>query len=198
MAKQFIVAIGREFGSGGHEIGELLAKKLGINFYDRNLLDKIGDEKHVDIEQFKQYDEKVKNPFLSRSVRGFSNSIEENLAQMQFDFIKEKADSGESFVIVGRCAGHVLRNRPELITIFVLANREDKVNRIQNKYNLSKKEAEKKIDRHDTNRKKYHNNYSSIKWGDSRGYDLCINSSCLGIESTIDTLYDYVMKRVAD
>ena len=91
MGKQFIVAIGREFGSGGHEIGEILAKRLGVKFYDRNLLDHMGDEKNLnDIEELKKYDEKAKKPLLTRRVRGHSSSLEENLAQMQFDFIKEK------------------------------------------------------------------------------------------------------------
>ena len=143
MGKQFIVAIGREFGSGGHEIGEILAKRLGVKFYDRNLLDHMGDEKELnDIEELKKYDEKAKKPFLTRRVRGHSSSLEENLAQMQFDFIKEKADSGESFLIVGRCAEAVLRRRPELISIFVIADEHAKLKRIEEKYDLTASQAE--------------------------------------------------------
>ena len=136
MDKQFIVAIGREFGSGGHEIGKQLAAKLGVNFYDRNLLDHMWDGLDIDADEFEKYDEKSKTPFLTRRVRGHSSSLEENLAQMQFDFIKEKADSGESFLIVGRCAEAVLRRRSELISIFVIADEHAKLKRIEEKYDL--------------------------------------------------------------
>ena len=197
MGKQFIVAIGREFGSGGHEIGEILAKRLGVKFYDRNLLDHMGDEKELnDIEELKKYDEKAKKPLLTRRVRGHSSSLEENLAQMQFDFIKEKADSGESFLIVGRCAEAVLRRRPELISIFVIADEHAKLKRIEKKYDLTASQAENKMIRHDFNRKKYHNSHSKYKWGDSRGYDICINSTRLGIEKTADALYEYIQERI--
>ena len=94
MDKQFIVAIGREFGSGGHEIGKQLAAKLGVNFYDRNLLDHMWDGLDIDADEFEKYDEKSKTPFLTRRVRGHSSSIEDNLAHLQFEFIKEKANSG--------------------------------------------------------------------------------------------------------
>ena len=169
MGKQFIVAIGREFGSGGHEIGEILAKRLGVKFYDRNLLDHMGDEKEFnDIEELKKYDERAKRTFLTRTVRGHSSSLEENLAQMQFDFIREKAESGESFLIVGRCAESVLRDRPELISIFVMADEKAKLERIEEKFDLNASQAESKMIRHDYNRRKYHNSHSKFKWGDSR------------------------------
>ncbi|MEE1304284.1 MAG: cytidylate kinase-like family protein [Agathobacter sp.] len=198
MDKQFIVAIGREFGSGGHEIGKQLAAKLGVNFYDRNLLDHMWDGLDIDADEFEKYDEKSKTPFLTRRVRGHSSSIEDNLAHLQFEFIKEKANSGESFVIVGRCAEAVLRNHPGLISVFIMADEPFKLKRIEEKFDLSPRKAENKMVRHDYNRKKYHNTYSQFKWGDSRGYDICMNSARLDIEGTVESLYRYVQDRRAN
>ena len=198
MDKQFIVAIGREFGSGGHEIGKQLAAKLGVNFYDRNLLDHMWDGLDIDADEFEKYDEKSKTPFLTRRVRGHSSSIEDNLAHLQFEVIKEKASSGESFVIVGRCAEAVLRNHPGLISVFIMADEPFKLKRIEEKFDLSPRKAENKMIRHDYNRKKYHNTYSQYKWGDSRGYDICMNSARLDIEGTVESLYRYVQDRRAN
>ena len=104
MEKQVIISISREFGSGGHEIAEQIAKNLGFHFYDRSMLDDLAREKNLQIEDLEKYDEKPRNPFISRRVGGHTNSMEEIVAEMQFDYLREKADSGESFVIVGRCA----------------------------------------------------------------------------------------------
>ena len=91
MGEQLIISIGREYGSGGHAIAEILAKRFELPMYDRNLLDHIAEEKGVDVNVLNKYDEKANNVFLSRRVRGFSNSPEEAIAEMQFNFIKDKA-----------------------------------------------------------------------------------------------------------
>ena len=152
----------------------------------------------IDADEFEKYDEKSKTPFLTRRVRGHSSSIEDNLAHLQFEFIKEKANSGESFVIVGRCAEAVLRNHPGLISVFIMADEPFKLKRIEEKFDLSPRKAENKMIRHDYNRKKYHNTYSQYKWGDSRGYDICMNSARLDIEGTVESLYRYVQDRRAN
>ena len=193
--EQIIIAIGREFGSGGHEIAEKVAKKLDLKLYDRNLLDHMADDKNLDADELKKYEEKPKNPFLSRRVRGYSNSMEENLAQMQFEYIREKGESGESFVIVGRCAEEVLRGNPNLISIYILADEADKVKRVEKKYELDEAFAKKKMLRHDYTRKLYHNTHSSVKWGHAGGYDLCINSSRLGIDGTVEEILNYIELR---
>lgn len=194
--RQVIISISREFGSGGHEIAERLSKIFDLPFYDRNLLDEIAGEKKVKVENLQRYDEAPKNHIFSRTVRGHSSSPEINIAEMQFDWIKKKAQSGESFVIVGRCSETVLKGHEGLITIFVLGNMEAKIERIMERYDLNRKDAISKINRHDKNRQAYHNHHSDMKWGDSRNYDLCINSSSLGEEQTINILEDYVRKRM--
>ena len=198
MGKQFIIAIGREYGSGGHEIAEMIAKDLGFELYDRAILDGIADEKNIKIEYLEKYDEKPRNLILSRRIGSFSNSIEEVMAELQFDYLKEKAKSGESFVVVGRCGESVFRQHEGLISLFITGDYESKVQRIMKKYKLSRKEAAIKIARHDRSRKKYHNYHSDFKWGDSRCYDICVNSSKLGEVETSKILVEYIRKRMEE
>jgi len=199
MEKQLIISLGREFGSGGHVIAEKLADNYGIALYDKNILQDIAEEKLVSEKTLRQYDERPKNPLLSRTVRGFTNSPEENVAQMQFDFIRERADAGESFVIVGRCAESVLRGRSHLITIFVMGDMDQKILRTMETENLSEEEAKKRVEQVSRQRKAYHNHYCKEKWGDARNYDLTINSSRLGVEGTTCVLMDYIdARRTAD
>ncbi len=196
MNKQLIIAVGREYGSAGHEISEKLAGKLGIDFVDRNLLKDIAALKNLDHEELEKYDEKPIRLFMSRTVRNHSNSIEENIAQLQFNYLKELAHSGKSFVVVGRCAENVLQACPNMIPIFILGDMECKIQRVMNVYSLSRKEAMDKIRRHDKSRKKYHNDHcGGKKWGDSRNYEICINSSKLGVDRTVDYLYSYITQR---
>lgn len=195
MGKQVIISISREYGSGGHEIARHIAEKFNLPMYDHNLLDEIAAGKNVDAGKLAKYDELPKQ-FMTRTVRGFTNSPEENIAQLQFDFLREKAKSGESFVIVGRCSETILKEYEGLIPIFVMGDYDHKLERVMERRNFSAKEAALAINRHDKKRKAYHNRYCDIKWGDSRNYDICINSSRLGIDGTVEALADYIMKRM--
>lgn len=196
MGKQMMISISREFGSEGHLIGEKIAKDFGITLYDRRLLDAVAEEKGMDVEFLKKHDEKPKNRILSRTVKGHSNSMEENIAHMQFEFLQKKAESGESFVVIGRCSETVLKDYEGLISIFVLGEKEHKIEHVMKEYHLSRKEAIQKIKRHNRNRKAYHDHYSKHKWRDSRTYDLCINSSKLGLEETAEILEMYIKARM--
>ncbi len=196
MKKQFIITLGREFGSGGHSIAIELAKYYGIKLYDHNLLDMVAAEKNVDVENLRRYDEKPRRLLFSRSQNGFSSSAEENVAFMQFDYLKRKADSGESFIVVGRCAETVFGDREDVISIFVLGDRETKCKRVMEIYGLSEHDALFKMDRHDKYRKQYHNYFCKDKWGDSRTYDISINSSKLGFDETVKALEDYIDRRI--
>ena len=194
---QTIISVSREFGSGGHLMAEKIAREHGLKFYDRRILDDIANENNIEVEILEKYDEKPRNSFLTRRVGSYSNSMEEILADMQFDYIRKKAESGESFVIVGRCAESVLKGHKGLISIFVTGDEECKLARVKEVYQLSDIDAIAKMRRHDRKRKKYHNRHSDFKWGDSRNYDLCINSSKLGIDQTADTLENYIKARIA-
>lgn len=196
MSEQLIISIGREFGSGGHAIGEMLSQRFNLPLYDNNLLREITTGKKLDAAELERYDELPKKQFFSRKVRGFSNSPEENIAALQFSYLKKLAGEGRSFVIVGRCGETVLKEFSALVSIFVLADYICKVRRIKNKYSLSHKEAENMIRQKDMERKAYHNSYSPVKWGDSRNYDITINSSRLGVERTADILELYIRERI--
>jgi len=188
---QLIVAISREFGSGGHQIATELSEKLGLPMYDRNMLDQMAEKNGLDPEDLHKHDE-TRHWGLTRTVRGHSTSVQEHIAQIQFDFIKAKAEAGESFVVVGRCAENILRGHRGLISIFVRGDADVKTERVSKLYNLSKAEAKIKMLRHDKKRKAYHNYYSDIKWGDSRGYDMCINSSKIGVEKSASALLSFI------
>lgn len=196
MAKQIIISIGREYGSAGHAIGELLATIFGIPFYDRNLLDEIAEKKQGNGDNLRKYDESPRKVLFSRTVRGFSNSPEENIANMQFDYLREKAASGESFVIVGRCAEHVLKGHPALVSFFILGDTEEKAKRIMELRHCSEEEAKYHMARHDKKRKSYHNYYCQGKWGDSRNYEFSINSSKMGMEKTAAMMEYYIRARL--
>lgn len=195
MGKQLIISVGREFGSGGHEIAEMLAKKFDLKLYDKNLLQNIAQEKEVDAQNIEKYDEVPRNMLFSRTVKGYSNSMEENVAQMQFDYLKRKAKEGESFVVVGRCSEVILKDNPALISIFVVGDYDNKVERIMRVYKMSRSEAEIFMARQNKKRKGYHNYYCKEKWGDSRNYDITVNSSKLGEAETAELLVDYINKR---
>ena len=193
---QLIISVGREFGSGGHEIADKLSKLYNLPLYDHNLLRELADEKNLDHADLAQYDETKKRRFFSRTVRGMSNCPAHNVAQLQFDFLKKKADSGESFVVVGRCSETVLKDNPALISLFILGDKQVKTERIMKLYDKSEKEARNLIHEHDKYRKEYHNShFPGKKWGDSRNYEVCINSSKLGIDETVKFLASYIDAR---
>ena len=196
MEKQLIIAVSREYGTGGHRVAKALADKFGINFYDRRMLEEIADQKNMSVDTLHKYDELPRNVFISRTVRGMSNSPEEAVANFQFDYIREKADSGESFVILGRCAEHVLKDHPALITVFILGDKEDKLKYVEERRQVNAQQAAAMMYRHDKKRKAYHNYYCPNKWGDARGYDVTLNISKLGVEKAADFLESYVRMRI--
>ncbi len=195
MTDQLIISVSREFASGGRVIAQHLSDAFGLSLYDRNLLWELANERNLNVSALTRYDEVPRNRFLSRSVRGYTNSPEENIANLQFDYLRKKAREGESFVILGRCSETVLKDFPSLISIFVLADKEAKIARVRESNRLSYEDAEALIHRQNKQRKSYHNYYCITDWGDSRGYDLCVNSTRMGIENTAKFLEMYVRTR---
>lgn len=193
MGKQVIISIGRQYGSAGHEIGRLLAEKLDIELLDRNLFDEIGKLKNIDTNDLQKYDEVPRKKLFSRTVRGYNNSPEQNVAELQFALLKSKAYDGDSFVVVGRCSDELFLGMEGFVSIFILGNEDEKVKRIMEIRGMDEKKAKQAIERHDRKRKQYHDYFcKKTKWGDAKSYDLCINSSRLGIEGTVNLLYDYI------
>lgn len=198
MEKQMIISVGREFGSGGHEIAQKLAEHYDIQLLDHNLLDEIAAAKNLDARHMRGLDEKYKNLLMSRTIRGFSNSPEENVYFLQFDYLQKKAEAGDSFVIVGRCSESILKEYDRMISIFILGDMDKKLQRIKKLYQLDTKQAQKLIVSKDLKRKRYHNGFCEGKWGDSRNYDISINSSKLGIEETTRILIDFIDSKYAN
>lgn len=194
---QIIISVGREFGSGGRVIAEELAKRFSLPIYDRHLITEIAEKTGMTHDEIEKLDEKPISRLTSRRVRGFSNSIEDNIAELQFNFIRQKASEGESFVVVGRCSESKLRDFDCLVSLFIIGDMDEKIKRIMKLYEMDKAEAEDLIIKKDKKRKRYHNYHVGLHWGDSRLYDLTVNSSRLGIDKTIDFLEDYIKARMS-
>ena len=172
----------------------LLGGIMGFSTDDMRIRNsfEIAKEKGFDPAVFAGVDEKPRNKLLSRRVKGYSNATEDNLAQMQFEFLRKKAASGESFVVLGRCSETILKEYDSLVSIFVTGNKDRKLKHVIEKFSLSETAAAAKITKHDAYRRRYHNHYSDFKWGDSRNYDVCINSSRIGVEGTAKLLKEFV------
>lgn len=194
MKNQLIIAISRELGSGGSDIAKILAKDLGLKLYDRNILEEIASNKHSDVESMKEFDEKPAS-LISLRVGDHTSSTENIIAQMQFDYLKEKAASGESFVVVGRCADYILSGTEGLFTIFVHADDDFRISRIMQTFDLDEKGAKDKIDQIDRRRKQYHNRNCQSKWKQMDSYDLCIKSSVLGIEKSAEIIKEFIYSK---
>lgn len=203
MKKHLIINVGRQLGSGGRIIGNRIAKDLGIKFYDKEILDLAAQESGFDKKFFERNDENkgfLKTLFLSFSSLGGDNNpyanqlSDESLFKFQSDAIRKAAEK-ESCVFVGRCADYILRDMPNCINIFVTADMDDRVKRISSLLNISQKEAEKMCNDGDKNRANYYNFYTAKSWGKATSYDLCINSSVLGIDGTIELIEDFIAKQ---
>ena len=200
MAKNpLIITIGREYGSGGRQIGEALAKRLGISYYDKKIITLAAEKSGLSREFIESNEQRVRsglvhslaasaayhNGFFSGQYLPLSESIFISQAQVIRD-IAEK----ESAVIVGRCADYILAGRKNTVNIFIHAPKEDRVRRIMALHGLSEADALKEIARSDKERGNHYFRYTDLKWGKAQNYDLCVNSSLLGIEGTVEMLMD--------
>lgn len=199
-----IITIGRQFGSGGHEIGEKLAQHFGIKYYDKELLTRAAKESGFCEEMMQSHDERPTSSFLYNLVMdtysfGYNSAsfvdmpISHKVFLAQFDTIKKIADEGPC-VIVGRCADYALSEYKNCLNIFIHAEEKCKIKRIMEKYSEASTEQKAKdmMIKKDKQRQSYYNYYSSKKWGRADSYDLSINSSILGVEGTVKLLLQYI------
>jgi len=197
-----IITIGRQFGSAGREIGEKVAAQFGIPCYDKELLSRAAKESGFCEEMIESHDERPTNSFLYNLVMdtysfGYNASsfmdmpISHKIFLAQFDTIKKMASEGPC-VIVGRCADYALSDYKNCMKLFIYGEDKVKTKRIMEKYNLSESKARDMIIKKDKQRQSYYNYYSSKKWGRADSYDLCINSSMLGIEGTVKLIIQAV------
>ncbi|MBR1763940.1 MAG: cytidylate kinase-like family protein [Ruminococcus sp.] len=197
-----IITISREFGSGGREIGKLLAESLNVDFYDKELLEIASKESGICEELFVKHDENYTNSFLYSLVMGSypvssdgrintELPLNQKIFLAQFDVIRKLAEKGPC-VIVGRCADYVLRNQDNVINFFISGDMLHKKRRILERYDIEKNKAEDFIRKTDKRRANYYNYYTDRKWGEAKNYDLCINSSKTGIEGAVQLMQDYI------
>lgn len=196
--KQIIISLGRESGSGGHEIAEKLAARFSLPVYDKNLLAEIAKEKKLDEKALRKFEEAPRSHLFGRSVKGLNNSMEAGLFAIETAWLREKADSGESFVIVGRCAESVLADYPGLISLFLCGDPEARITRLMARHGFSQKEAADYMHKRDKRRQSYHNENCTGDWGDAANYHLCVSSTPLGIDGTVDLLEHYIRMRIKD
>ena len=199
MEKKIIINIGRQFGGGGLGVASELGKKLGITVYDRELIAKAAQDSGFSAEFFEQSDEKRRIFSLSSIFTSLISSPSENymsdngLFEMQCSTIRKIAGQG-SAIIVGRCSDYVLRDMDCVLNVFLTSPLPVRVKRICERHNICAEKAETLIMQKDKAREEYYNYYTFGNWGVASTYDLCIDSSRLGIEGTADFIIDFAKK----
>lgn len=189
-----IITIGRQFGSGGHEIGKAAAARLGLECYDSRLIQMASEKSCIGMEHLKNVDEKRANPWLytvppdyADEMSGFGLPMNDMLYNVQSQVIRQLADR-ESCFIVGRCADYVLKDYPNVISVFIRAEWKERMERIMERQNVSAREAENMLKKRDKERSLYYNFFTDKKWGRTESYDLILNSTRLGMDRTVDIL----------
>ena len=192
MDKKFVITIGREYGSGGRFIARKLAEKLGVAFYDNELLLKASEVSGLSKNIMESYDEKVDGIFsgIFPSTYIPEASLGSRVFIAQFETIKKLA-AEESCVIVGRCADYVLRDQKNVLNVFITAPNDEKVKRAVKYYGLPEDKAYDTIKKMNKKRANYYNFYTDKKWSSADSYDLCINST-VGIDTVVDVIIKYL------
>lgn len=199
----FVITIGREFGSGGLDVARKLSDKLNVKYYDKELLAMAAKESGLCEEIFENHDEKPTNSFLyslvmdTYSVSGYTSApfldmpLNHKVFLAQFDAIKKLAEK-ESCIIVGRCADYALAEHPNCTSVFIHADMDFRINHVMETFNLTKEKAKDMIQKTDKKRASYYNYYSSKKWGDSRSYNLSLDSGQLGLDGCVEMILNYM------
>ena len=207
MNKNVVITIGRQFGSGGRYVGRLLAEKLGVPFYDKELLSEAAKNSGICEEIFEEHDEKPTRSLLFSLVTGMQSHmaagnfymdmpLNHKIFLAQFDAIRRIAGEG-SCVIVGRCADYVLRENPDAVSIFVKGDMESKIARAVKYYGIEEDKAEERIRKADKQRASYYNYYATATWGDVDNYDLVVDTGVLGVEGAVELIAKCIELRAA-
>lgn len=205
MKGNLVITIGRESGSAGRHIGQMLAEDLGIKCYDKELLTLAAKNSGLCEELFRTHDEKPTSSFLYSLVMdsysaGYSTSgyldmpINHKLFLAQFDTIKKLAEE-ESCVIVGRCADYALAEYPNMVSVFICGEEKAKIRHLMERHDVTEAKAKDIMIKTDKRRASYYNYYSSKRWGSSKSYDLCINSSVIGYEGAVEVIKEFARKK---
>ena len=201
--KHIIICVGRQLGSGGHDIARMLALDFNAKYYDQELLNLAAKESGISEKFFEQNDERrgfFRSLFHMQASHVGDNNLynndfsQENLFKFQSDAIMKAADEG-SCVFVGRCADYVLRERQDVVSVFVSASKRFRIDQIMAKKNMDAPSANRYIKQRESQRASYYNYYTGKKWGSAESYDLCIDSSVLGLQATEKFIADFIRKR---
>ena len=197
----FTVTISRGFGSGGRTIGKMLAERLGINYYDNELIKLASEESGINIELFGNADEKAKTALFKRYNRSYGEYLispdsgdftsDDNLFNYQAKIIKDLAEK-ENCVLVGRCADYILRDRKNVLRVFTYAPMDFCIEQVTCLYGINEKEAVKQIERIDRARSTYYRYYTGNEWDNARNYDLCLNTEELGFDRCVEIIEHYI------
>ncbi len=205
MKEKIVITIARQYGSGGRTIGKMLAEKLGVHFYDKELMKLASDESGINEALFVNADEKIKSTSLFRIAHNAYNGelippesddfiSTQNLFNYQAKIIKGLAEE-ESCVIVGRCADFILKDYDNVLSVFIHAPHEYCMEQAAKKHSMPSKELEKFIIKTDKHRADYYKYYTGREWSDARNYDLCLNSSKLGYDRCVEEIISYINVR---
>jgi len=193
-----VITIGRQFGSGGRQIGKKLAEELGIGYYDKEILNVAAKESGLCQTLFENHDEKPTGSFLYSLVMdtysmGYNSGsyldmpLNHKVFLAQFDAIKKLAER-ESCVIVGRCADYALEEFDNVFHVFIHADKDYRIKNVMDYNSVNEAKAKDIVNKNDKQRASYYNYYTSKKWGEAKGYDLCINSATLGIDGCVELI----------
>ena len=201
-----IAAIGRQYGSGGREIGELLADMMGVPFFDRELIAIAAEKSGVSKDVYSHIDETATNSLLyALSTGAYTLSghfttvsdlpLNDKLYIIQTNLIKDIVKQNGACVIVGRCADYILKDDPRTASVFIHAPLKNRIARIMEKENLTAAQAESRIIKTDKKRANYYNFYTNRDWGDINNYEFSINSAVLGKEKTAEMIFEFIKNR---
>ncbi len=198
MAK--IITIARGFGSGGRTIGKMLSEDLGIKYYDKDLIRLASEESGINERFFGLVDEKLKGSFLRKggvykgdliSPDSSEFTSDQNLFNYQAKIIKQLADK-EPAIIVGRCADYILRDRDDVIRVFIYSDMETAIKNVVDMYGVSEREARKMIEKTDKERSEYFKHYTGLDWENAKNYNLCLDTSRLSYDECVDIIKGYI------
>lgn len=203
---KIILAIGRQFGSGGREIGQKLAKAFGIGYYDKELITEAAKESGLCEDIFERADERANHALSYAFTMGYSSFIgmftpandilsNDTLFKIQSDTIRNIADKG-SCVLVGRCADYILRDDPACLSVFISSTIETRIQKIVERMGVTVEQAKELMTKNDKSRAAYYNYYTNKTWGMASSYNLCVDASILGIDGTVDFIKRFVDQKL--
>ena len=198
---EYVITIARGFGSGGKTIGKMLAERLDIDYFDNDLLRLASEESGINISLFGKADEKVKASLFKKYNRSYGEKVispdstefisDDNLFNYQAKIIRSLAEK-QDCVIIGRCSDYILKDHPNTIRLLIYADRQSCIRNVTELYGIHPKEANTRIEELDRGRASYYKYYTGKEWDDVSNYDLCINTTKLGFEKSVDAVVAYM------